>query len=202
MNSKRLVLLRSIIRDIYVLFKNLQYILKFKIRFKKASILWPIEIRISNLRNVYISENVVIMPNNIIRILDDCKLYIGKNTYIGSFSHIAGTKNNIIIGKDVLIADRVFISTVDYKYEDIHKPIKCQGYISKGDVIIHDECWIGIGSTILSGVKIGKHSVIGANSIVINDIPPYSVAVGNPAHVIKQYNFKEKNWIKIKNDIK
>jgi len=137
------------------------------------------------------------MQNSILRILFDCKLYVGENTYIGAYSHIAGTKDNIIIGKNVQIADRVFITTVDYKYDDIAKPILSQGFASKGDVVIGDECWIGIGSTILSGVKIGKHSIIGANSLVTKNISPYSLAVGNPAHIIKKYDFKAKKWLRV-----
>lgn len=197
MNNKKMKSIIAIIRDIYIFLKNFQNILKFKLRFKESAIIWPLEIKFSNLNNIHISKNVVINHNLILRILDDCKLYIGKNTYIGSYSHIAGTKNKIIIGKDVLIADRVFISTVDYKYENINKPIKCQGFISRGDVIISDECWIGIGSSILSGIKIGKHSIIGANSVVTHNIPPYSVAVGVPARVIKKYNFNKKSWLSI-----
>ena len=136
--------------------------------------------------------------NIILRILDKCKLYIGKNTYVGSHCHIAGTKNKIMIGENVLIADKVFITTVDYIYTDVNKPIMFQGFSSKGDVIINDECWIGINSSILSGVTIGKHSIIGANSVVTRDIPSYSIAVGNPARVIKRYISQEKRWLRVK----
>ena len=59
---------------------------------------------------------------------------------------------------------------------------------SKGPVIIGSDVWVGSGSIILSGVKIGSGAIIGAGSVVVNDVPPYAVAVGNPARVVK-YRF-------------
>ena len=191
-------LLSIFFRDILIFLGKLRNYYKFTNIFKNAVIKYPIEITFSDVDNIYLSKNVSIYSNVVLRILNNCTLFIGEGTYIGPNCHIAGTKNNIKIGKDVLIADRVFISTTNYLYEDITKPIKSQGFISKGDVIIGDECWIGIGSSILSGVKIGKHSVIGANSVVNHDIPSYSVAVGNPARVIKRYDFKAKKWLSVK----
>ena len=198
MNLKQVKALRVIVLDICHLLLNIKNILKFKIKFKEADIIRPLETAFSNLSNIHISKNVVIYPNIVLRIIDDCNLYIGQNTSIGIYSHIAGNKNSIIIGKNVLIADKVFISTVDYKYDDVNRPIKSQGYVSKGDIVIGDDCWIGVGVSILSGVKIGRHTVIGANSVVTRNIPPYSVAVGSPARVIKRYNFKVKKWLPVR----
>ena len=58
--------------------------------------------------------------------------------------------------------------------------------ITKGDVVIGEGSWLGIGTSVLSGVKIGKNSVIGANSVVTKNIPPYSIAVGSPCKVVKK----------------
>ena len=199
MNSiKKNNLCKLILRDILNFLSKLKNYYKFKNRFNNAVIKYPIEITFSDICNINISKKVAIYSNFVLRILNNCKLFIGEGTYIGPNCHIAGTKNNIKIGKNVIIADRTFISTTDYRYEDITKPILSQGFISKGDIIIGDECWIGVGSSILSGVKIGKHSIIGSNSVVTHDIPPYSVAVGNPARVIKRYDFKAKKWLSVK----
>jgi acetyltransferase-like isoleucine patch superfamily enzyme len=63
-----------------------------------------------------------------------------------------------------------------------------KGYPSKGDVVIGNDVWVGCGVTILSGIKIGDGAVIGAGAVVTHDVPPYAVAVGNPAKIIK-YRF-------------
>lgn len=66
--------------------------------------------------------------------------------------------------------------------------------LSCKNVIIDDGCWIGEKVCILPGVRIGKKSIIGAGAIVTKSIPDYSIAVGNPARVIKYYNFDKKRW--------
>lgn len=118
---------------------------------------------------------------------------IGEGTNIGSYNAIA-VCNKIVIGNNVLFGPHIHINDHSHRYQDISKPIMYQPVFSKGPIIIEDESWIGFGSHILSGVTIGKHSVIGANSVVTKSIPPYSVAVGMPAKVIKQYNFETGKW--------
>ena len=75
-------------------------------------------------------------------------------------------------------------------------PINASSIITK-TVKIGDETYIYNNSVILPGTTIGRHCVIGANSVVNSNIPDYSIAVGNPARVVKQYNFVTKNWEKI-----
>ena len=193
--KKRLSVLRCLMRDYLYFIRNMRNILRIKIRFKNSDIRDPLQVSYSNISNINISNNVYIDSKCILRIVDTCRLYIGEGTYIGPYGHISGTKNRIIIGKEVLFGPRVFVSTTNHRYEDVKKPIIRQGYVSKGDVIIEDGSWIGIGSCVLSGVKIGKNSIIGANSVVTHDIPPYSIAGGSPARVIKQYDDKEKKWL-------
>lgn len=65
------------------------------------------------------------------------------------------------------------------------------------EVRIKSGCWIGEKCILLQGVTIGKKSIIGAGSVVTKDIPDYSIAVGNPARVIKRYNFESHNWERI-----
>ena len=120
------------------------------------------------------------------------RLIIEDYTEIGHFSVIASMRY-VHIGKRVLMADKVYISDNIHGYEDITTAIMAQPVVFKGNVYIGDDSWIGQNVCII-GAKIGKHCVIGANSVVTNDIPDFSVAVGSPARVIKRYNFKTNAW--------
>ncbi len=85
-----------------------------------------------------------------------------------------------------------------HQYEEVDLPIQFQGVTERGPVRIERDSWIGANVFILPSVTIGRHAVIGANSVVNQDIPAYSVAVGAPARVIKQYDFEAKQWVKVR----
>jgi len=89
------------------------------------------------------------------------------------------------IGDNVRIASYVSINTSDHDYAKAHVPIAEQGYIC-GKVVIEDDVWIGVGANIQKGVTIGKGAVVGAHSVVMNDVPPYTVVAGNPAQIIRK----------------
>ena len=91
--------------------------------------------------------------------------------------------NGVLLGRDVYISDN---SHGDNSAEDLCIPPVKRKLSSKGPVIIHDNVWIGRQVSILSGVEVGEGSVIGANSVVVSNIPPYTVAAGAPAKVIKK----------------
>lgn len=125
------------------------------------------------------------------------KIEIGDGCWIGIRNSFAAI-DEIKIGNHVLFAGYVHISDHSHGYEDIMKPIAPQKLISKGPVVIEDDCWLGFGCEILSGVHIGKHSVVAARAVVTKDVPAYSIVAGNPACVVKQYNFETKKWEKVK----
>ena len=116
------------------------------------------------------------------------ELIIGNNTRFNYNCHI-GCCNKIIIGNNVLIGSNVLI--IDHQHgnlssrQDISAPPENRELISSGPVIIEDNVWIGENVCILPGVKIGKNSVVGASSVVTKNIPEYSIAVGNPAKIIR-----------------
>ena len=113
-------------------------------------------------------------------------LLIGTNVEINDSCHIAALES-ITIGNYVLIASHVYISDHDHgeiTAEDLLKHPNQRALISS-PVIIEDDVWIGEKATILKGVTVGKGSVIAAGAVVTKDIPPYSVAAGVPARVIK-----------------
>lgn len=119
-------------------------------------------------------------------------LDIMDGTNIGHFVHIVAN-SNVIIERNVLIADKVFISDCSHDYEDIASPILKQPLKDIGIVRIGEDSWIGENVSVL-GAKIGKHCVIGANSVVTNDVPDYCVAVGAPAKIVKQFSLENEKW--------
>lgn len=127
--------------------------------------------------------------------LPESSLIIEDGCTIGNFNHIYAT-HSIILHKNVLTADKVYISDNLHGYEDINKPIIQQPIVQKQEVEIGEGSWLGENVCVI-GAKIGKHCVIGANSVVTKDIPDYSVAVGTPAKVIKQYDFNCNSWKKV-----
>jgi acetyltransferase-like isoleucine patch superfamily enzyme len=163
---------------------------------KKSIILFPL--RIAGAKHIEIGKNVFIYDNS--RILayssgNEIVMKIEDGVHLGRFAHIVAVKK-IIIEKNVLLADKVYISDNTHEYADIFQPIKKQPIKFIGEVIIGENSWVGENVCII-GAKIGKHCVIGANSIVSNDIEDFSVAVGSPAKVIKKYDFELAEWIKI-----
>lgn len=152
-------------------------------------------------------------------------LYIGSNTYIGDGSellvyqsHFATPLNakleigkhvrmtarcritcagNISIGDDALIAPDVFITDHNHGMNP-----EAEGGYSPQDITVEDVCigkgvWLGQRVCVLPGVTIGEHSIIGANSVVTHDIPPFSIAVGASARVVKKWDHENKCWYRV-----
>lgn len=164
---------------------------------EKSVIINPL--KINGKKRIFIGDKVVIEYKTWLAAMpltgyDDCKLEIKDGVNIGHFNHIYATKS-IIIEENVLTADRVYISDNLHRYEDINFPIKLQPIIQKKEVVIGKGSWLGENVCII-GAKIGKHCVIGANSVVTHDIPDYCVAVGSPAKIIKRYDFSTQTWKK------
>ena len=121
---------------------------------------------------------------------------IGDHTLIGMSNVIIGP---VTIGNHIIFAQNIVVSALNHNYEDVNIPIVDQN-VTTLPITIHDDCWIGANSIITAGVTIGKHAIIGGGSVVTKDVPPFSVVVGNPARVIKKYNFEINKWEKIISD--
>ena len=125
----------------------------------------------------------------------------------GSGDVILGDRVRIGIGSVIIgpvtmcngsgLGQHVFVAGFNHGYENGNIKSSKQPLVIR-PVIIEEEAHIGANSVVVAGVRIGKRSQVGAGSVVTKDVPPFSVAVGNPARVIKQYNHKTGIWEKVK----
>jgi acetyltransferase-like isoleucine patch superfamily enzyme len=96
-----------------------------------------------------------------------------------------------------MFAQNVVVSGLNHGYQDINTPPSLQPVETK-PISIGDEVWIGANVVITAGVTIGKHAVVAAGSVVTKDVPDFSIAAGNPARILKQYNSETMQWERIK----
>tara|TARA_Y100000766_G_C18871613_1_gene588565 strand:+ start:435 stop:1016 length:582 start_codon:yes stop_codon:yes gene_type:complete len=189
-----LELIQTINNKIYKLFFLIFYSKSFNKFGSNSTLRFPFEINgakfISIGNKVHIQTNawfLALKNKNVIP-----SLIIEDNVYVGRGFHVVCIKD-IKIKENVLISDNVYISDNLHEYKNINFPIKEQEVIFKNNVIIGENTWLGENVCVI-GAQVGRHCVIGANSVVLSDIPDYSVAVGSPAKVVKQFNQKTNKW--------
>lgn len=95
------------------------------------------------------------------------------------------TGNGVTLGADVLLAANVVLAPTNHEFAARNVPIREQGFQpSRGGIVIEDDVWIGAGSVVLDGAVVRRGAVVGANSVVRDEVAPYSVAVGSPLRVV------------------
>lgn len=125
----------------------------------------------------------------------DVEIRIGNNCHIGYYFTLLNA-SKVYIGDNVLFASHVLVTSENHGVDPESELAYVDQRLSASSVSIGDGCWIGEKVCILPGVTIGKKCIIGAGSVVTKSIPDYSIAVGNPAKVIKKYNFNTHRWEK------
>jgi acetyltransferase-like isoleucine patch superfamily enzyme len=125
------------------------------------------------------------------------KIIIDDHTTVSARTVIS-SRNCIHIGRNVIMAGSVLLQDHNHAYEDITLPIAKQGVTPGGRIRIEEGCWVGQGAAIICNegeLVIGRNSVVGANSLVTKSVPPYSVVVGNPGRVARQFDPAKEVWI-------
>lgn len=183
---------------LYSIYSSIQRLLHFKNIGKNSVIKFPYSAW--NRNNITIGDNTFINSRSFFAISPKDKnrqvLKIGNNCCIGSDFFVAGVYS-ITIEDNVLFSDRVFISDHIHSYQHTDIPVIYQGLVYKGSVHIKEGAFIGVNTVIMPGVTIGRNSVIGASSVVIDNVPDYCVATGNPAKILKRFDFDKNCWIKV-----
>lgn len=155
-----------------------------------------VDVKLVNRGKIKVFKNVIIRPSSHIYAGSKTSIIeFGEGTEIGNHSTISA-HNAIIFGKDVLTGPHIFVSDHNHEYCNPAIAVSKQGvrYDKGGKVTIGDGTWIGTNAVIVGNVRIGRHCVVGANSVVTKDIPDYCVAAGIPAKIIKKYNFDTCTW--------
>jgi uncharacterized protein (TIRG00374 family) len=140
--------------------------------------------------SITIGDEVLLSRGTIVKTRNG-SIHIGDYANIGSNCRFAST-SSITLGRHVLFANDCAIGLINHRSDLLDVPIMYQGFIDRGGVVIEDDVWLGAGVIVLDGVRIGKGSIIGALSLVTQDIPPYSIAVGIPAKVIRSRTAKRR----------
>jgi acetyltransferase-like isoleucine patch superfamily enzyme len=136
------------------------------------------------------------------KIKNNIVLHFGENVQMNDFVHITAMQS-VIIGNNVLLASKIYISDCSHgsysgDENDSHPNlIPVDRPLFANPVLIEDNVWLGEFVSVLPGVKIGKGTIVGANSVVSKSLPPYVIAVGAPAKPIKKFNFLTSRWEKI-----
>lgn len=175
---------------------------QYKHRFKKCGrkVLLESSFEIEGAKYISLGNNIRTKPRLHLAAIDkhnglnfNPEIKIGNDVSINYDVHIACV-DTVEIGEGSLLGSKVFITDHfhgDTTYESMHIPPSKRLLTSKGQVVIEENVWIGEGVVIMPGVTIGNNSVIGANAVVTRNIPAFSVAVGNPAKVIKRFEVED-----------
>jgi len=135
-----------------------------------------------------VGEGVLFEPNVWITAPGRARVRIGAGTFLNQGVMVA-SHELVEIGEHCMLANGCFVSDASHRFDDPEQPITWQGFQSKGPTRIGDNCWLGAGVVVTSGVSIGERCVIGAGSVVTHDIAAFSIAAGAPAKVIKAVEY-------------
>lgn len=137
-----------------------------------------------------IGANTLLEPGVWLTAPGSARIRIGAGTFLNLRVMVAALEL-VEIGDHCMFANGCLVTDADHRVDDPDRPITWQGFRSKGPTRVGDNVWCGANVVITSGVTVGERCVIGANSVVNRDLPPYSIAVGAPARVIRQITYAE-----------
>jgi acetyltransferase-like isoleucine patch superfamily enzyme len=119
---------------------------------------------------------------------DTGRISIGAGSLLNLDVMVAAVER-VEIGEHCMLANGCLITDGNHRFDDPDKPVPWQGFTSKGPTVLEDNVWLGANVVVTSGVRIGRRSVIGANSVVTEDVAPFSIAAGAPAKVLKPVRY-------------
>jgi acetyltransferase-like isoleucine patch superfamily enzyme len=158
---------------------------------REAFVRWPVHGNVLEALldgRLEVGPHTVLEPDVWLTAPGAARIRIGGGTFLNIGVMVAALEL-VEIGEHCMFANGCFISDGSHRFDDPHKPVPWQGFTTKGPTRIGDNVWCGAHAVITSGVAIGERSVIGANSVVTADIPPFSIAAGAPARVLRTIEY-------------
>jgi acetyltransferase-like isoleucine patch superfamily enzyme len=158
---------------------------------REAFVRWPVHGNVLEaLRDgrLEIGRHSLLEPEVWLTAPGEARVRIGEGTFL-NIAVMVAAHELVEIGSHCMLANGCFVTDANHRFDDPHKPITWQGFTSKGPTRVGDNVWCGANVVITSGVTVGERCVIGANSVVTDDIPPRSIAAGAPARVLRTVEY-------------
>jgi acetyltransferase-like isoleucine patch superfamily enzyme len=147
-------------------------------------------IRLTGEAGIAIGDDVYVGAGSWLQVLgagsEEARLEIGDGTSIAGSCTISAAES-VRLGKRVLLARNVYIADHSHAFEDVRLPVLDQGIDNVAPVTVEDGAWLCENVVICPGVRIGRGAVVGANAVVLQDVPDHAVAVGAPARVVREF---------------
>jgi acetyltransferase-like isoleucine patch superfamily enzyme len=133
-----------------------------------------------------IGEHTLLEPGVWLTLPGAARVRIGEGTFL-NLGVMVAAQELVEIGDHCMFANGCFVTDANHRFDDLTLPVTWQGFTSKGPTHVGDNVWCGANVVITSGVTVGRRCVIGANSVVTEDLPPFSIAAGAPARILRRF---------------
>jgi acetyltransferase-like isoleucine patch superfamily enzyme len=160
---------------------------------REAFARWPVHGNVLEAlreRRLEIGPQTVLEPNVWLTAPGDARIRIGGGSFL-NIGVMVASMQLVEIGDHCMFANGCFVTDANHRFDDPLQPVPWQGFVTKGPTRIGDNVWCGAHVVVTSGVTIGERAVIGANSVVTEDIPAFSIAAGAPARVLRTIEYPE-----------
>ena len=162
---------------------------------REAFVRWPVHgnvLEAFDEGRLEVGSHALLEPGVWLTLPGDARVRIGSGTFLNLGVMVAAIER-VDIGDHCMFANHCFITDGNHRFDDPDTPVPYQGFTSKGPTIVGDNVWCGANVVITSGVTVGERCVIGANSVVTQDLPPRTIAAGAPAKVLREIEYPERD---------
>jgi len=161
---------------------------------REAFVRWPVYgnvLEAFDQGRLEVGPHVLLEPGVWITAPGEARVRIGGGSFLNLGVMVAAVEL-IEIGEHCMLANGCFVTDGNHRFDDPGTPVPWQGFTTKGPTRVGDNVWCGANVVITSGVTVGERCVIGANSVVTEDLPAFSIAAGAPAKVLKRIEYPGK----------